>query len=255
MNHKNPPKRRSRSLRGLYSSLLVLIIVCCTGGGWVAAQTAADHTPARLAQVSAIEDNGTVDSNSRSLPTRTATVPRKLRHLSHRFTAASIANRNLAQIAARFRTLRANHQTASRPVPSASVELPANFFPSPSQRRRSPLSSRQLSIFQSSTPQSQNVTSRKYQQLRYLSSRCISIQFPQAYRRVGKLSVGNTGIIHKLLSRGVMRPDWSWVYPPKADDEISDLVFVNISRIAFNYSIERSLTRVIVKSTIKARIR
>ncbi|MBD0311745.1 MAG: diheme cytochrome C [Microcoleus sp. T3-bin5] len=61
MNHKNPPKRRSRSLRGLYSSLLVLIIVCCTGGGWVAAQTAADHTPARLAQVSAIEDNGTVD--------------------------------------------------------------------------------------------------------------------------------------------------------------------------------------------------
>ena len=61
MNHKNPPKRRSRSWRGLYSSLLVLIIVCCTGGGWVAAQTAADHTPARLAQVSAIEDNGTVD--------------------------------------------------------------------------------------------------------------------------------------------------------------------------------------------------
>jgi mono/diheme cytochrome c family protein len=61
MNHKNPPKRRSRSLRGLYSSLLVLIIVCCTGGGWVAAQTAASNTPARLAQVSAIEDNGTVD--------------------------------------------------------------------------------------------------------------------------------------------------------------------------------------------------
>ena len=61
MNHKNPPKRRSRSLRGLYSSLLVLIIVCCTGGGWVAAQTAASNIPARLAQVSAIEDNGTVD--------------------------------------------------------------------------------------------------------------------------------------------------------------------------------------------------
>ncbi|MDP8934936.1 MAG: diheme cytochrome c, partial [Cyanobacteriota bacterium] len=61
MNHHTPPKRRSRGLRGLYSTLLVLIIVCCTGGGWVAAQIAGSNTPARLAQVSAIEPNGTVD--------------------------------------------------------------------------------------------------------------------------------------------------------------------------------------------------
>ncbi len=61
MNHKTPPKRRSRGLRKLYSTLLVLIIFCCTGGGLVAAQTASSNTPARLAQVSAVEDNGTVD--------------------------------------------------------------------------------------------------------------------------------------------------------------------------------------------------
>ena len=61
MNHETPPKRRYRSLRGLYSTLLVLIIVCCTCGEWVAAQTAGSNTPARLAQVSAVEDNGTVD--------------------------------------------------------------------------------------------------------------------------------------------------------------------------------------------------
>jgi hypothetical protein len=44
--------------------------------------------------------------------------------------------------------------------------------------------------------------------LRYLSPRGVSIQFPQAYRRVGKLSVGNAGLTHKLLTRGVMRADW-----------------------------------------------
>jgi hypothetical protein len=44
--------------------------------------------------------------------------------------------------------------------------------------------------------------------LRYLSSRGVSIQFPQAYRRVGKLAVANKGLTHKLLSRGVMRADW-----------------------------------------------
>jgi hypothetical protein len=43
--------------------------------------------------------------------------------------------------------------------------------------------------------------------LRYLSSRGVSIQFPQAYRRVGKLSVGNAGLTHKPLSRGVIRAD------------------------------------------------
>ncbi len=128
-------------------------------------------------------------SHSRSLPTRTATVPRKLRHLSHRFTAPSIANRNLAQVVARPRTLRTNHQTASRPAPPPSVELPANFFASPTQRRRPPLPSRQLSLFQSFAPQSQAAATSKSQQLRYLSPRCISIQFPQAYPGVGKLSV------------------------------------------------------------------
>ena len=61
MNHKNPPKLRYRGLRGLYSTLLVLIIACCICGGRVAAEAASSNTPARLAQVSAIEDNGTVD--------------------------------------------------------------------------------------------------------------------------------------------------------------------------------------------------
>ncbi len=112
-------------------------------------------------------------SHSRSLPTRTATLPRKLRHLSHRFTAPSIANRNLAPLATRPRTLRTNPQTASRPAPPPSVELPANFFASPTQRRRPPVQSRQLSLFQSFAPQSQAAATSKYQQLRYLSSRCI----------------------------------------------------------------------------------
>ena len=112
-------------------------------------------------------------SHPRSLPTWTATVPRKLRHLSHRLTAASIANRNLAPLAARPRTLRTNHQTASRPAPPPCVELPANFFAPPTQRRRPPLPSRQLSLFQSFAPQSQATATSKYEQLRYLSSRCI----------------------------------------------------------------------------------
>jgi hypothetical protein len=41
-----------------------------------------------------------------------------------------------------------------------------------------------------------------------LSPRGVSIQFPQAYRRVGKLSVASAGLTHKLLSKGVMRADW-----------------------------------------------
>ncbi|MEG3978851.1 diheme cytochrome C [Microcoleus sp. herbarium8] len=61
MNHKIRLKRRSRGWVRLYSTLLVLIIVCCTGGGWVAAQTAGSHTPALLAQISTVEDIGTVD--------------------------------------------------------------------------------------------------------------------------------------------------------------------------------------------------
>ncbi|WP_333192556.1 MULTISPECIES: diheme cytochrome C [unclassified Microcoleus] len=61
MNHKIHLKRRFRGWVRLYSTLLVLIIVCCTGGGWMAAQTAGSHTPALLAQISTVEDIGTVD--------------------------------------------------------------------------------------------------------------------------------------------------------------------------------------------------
>ncbi|MEG4515600.1 MULTISPECIES: diheme cytochrome C [unclassified Microcoleus] len=61
MKQEKPRKRRPGGLRGLYSTLLVLIIVCCSCGGWVAAQTAYSGTPARLAQVSSIEDTRTVD--------------------------------------------------------------------------------------------------------------------------------------------------------------------------------------------------
>lgn len=61
MKQEKPRKRRRVGLRGLYSTLLVLIIICCTCGGWVAAQTAYSGTPALLAQVSSIDDTGTVD--------------------------------------------------------------------------------------------------------------------------------------------------------------------------------------------------
>jgi Dihaem cytochrome c len=60
MKQAKPRKRRRVGLWGLYSTLLLLIVVCCTGG-WVAAQAAYSRTPARLAQVSPIEDIGTVD--------------------------------------------------------------------------------------------------------------------------------------------------------------------------------------------------
>ena len=60
MKQAKPRHRRPGGWRGFYSTLLVLIVVCCSGG-WVAAQTAYSRTPARLAQVSAIEDTGTVD--------------------------------------------------------------------------------------------------------------------------------------------------------------------------------------------------
>lgn len=61
MKQAKPRKRSRVGLRGLYSTLLLLILICCTCGGWVAAQTADSKTPARLAQVSAIEEIGTVD--------------------------------------------------------------------------------------------------------------------------------------------------------------------------------------------------
>ena len=60
MKQGKPRQRRPGGWRGLYSTLLLLIVVCCSGG-WVAAQTAYSRTPARLAQVSAIEDTATVD--------------------------------------------------------------------------------------------------------------------------------------------------------------------------------------------------
>jgi Dihaem cytochrome c len=60
MKQAKPRKRRRVGLWGLYSTLLLLIVVCCTGG-WVAAQAAYSRTPARLAQVSPIDDTGTVD--------------------------------------------------------------------------------------------------------------------------------------------------------------------------------------------------
>jgi Dihaem cytochrome c len=60
MKQAKPRKRSRVGWRGLYSTLLLLIVVCCIGG-WVAAHAAYSRTPARLAQVSAIEEIGTVD--------------------------------------------------------------------------------------------------------------------------------------------------------------------------------------------------
>ncbi|WP_341732250.1 diheme cytochrome C [Microcoleus sp. EPA2] len=61
MKHQTPRRLPRRTLGGLYSTLVVLIVFCCTCGGWVAAQTADARTPAPLAQVSGIENIGTVD--------------------------------------------------------------------------------------------------------------------------------------------------------------------------------------------------
>jgi hypothetical protein len=60
IKQQKPRKHRRVGWREIYSTLLLLIIVCCTGG-WFAAQTAYSSPPPRLAQVSAIEDIGTVD--------------------------------------------------------------------------------------------------------------------------------------------------------------------------------------------------
>ena len=60
MKQAKPRQRRRVGWRGLYSTLLLLIVVCCSGG-WVAAQTAYSRTPTQVAQVSAVEDIGTVD--------------------------------------------------------------------------------------------------------------------------------------------------------------------------------------------------
>lgn len=60
MKQAKPRKCRRVGWRGLYSTLLLLMVVCCTGG-WVAAQAAYSRAPVGLAQVSAIDDIGTVD--------------------------------------------------------------------------------------------------------------------------------------------------------------------------------------------------